>query len=328
MRLVPAPVGAVRTNGGTTAVAISGNGRRIAFVSTATNLVPADTDAAADVYVELRTGKVVLASVPASGVKPASGRGASDVALSRSGRYVAFSTTAALDPRDLNGAADVYVKDLRTGALTLASATAAGTVGDSGSTHPALDARGDAVVFASFAADLDPADTEPDSDIYRKDLTTGALTLVSTNAAGAKGDDSSSDPAISGDGRTVAFGSYASNLDEQPSGQWTMNVYVKDLATGAVADVSGPVPAEPSGIISLYPALPQHGRSVAFTTNGGHLWRADTNNVADVYLASLQRRWWSLTPSRAQEDDHAADDGQDADPALEGDLLVEEELPD
>jgi Tol biopolymer transport system component len=329
VRLVPAPLRGVRANGPASAVAIAGNGRSVAFVSRATNLDPRDTDTAPDVYVERRPGQVVLASVPASGAKPAPGAvGASGVSISHNGRTVAFSTDAALDPGDVNGRADVYVKDLDTGGLLLASATGAGVVGDAGSVSPVVTARGDAVAFATFATNLDPRDTETDSDIYLKDLCSGALTLVSTDSGGVKGDDSSSYPAVARNGRIVAFASYATNLGPKPPETWTMDVYVKDLVTGAVIDVSGPPPTEPSGIISLYPVLAYRGRSVAFVTNGGHLSTVDTNNVADVYLAQLSPpRWWAPGLGTKQDDD-AADDGQDADPALEGDPLVEEELAD
>jgi hypothetical protein len=285
IRLVPAPVAGRRADGPASAVALSGNGRSVAFVSRAADLDPRDADAGPDVYVERRPGQVTLASLPAAGPKPVASL-VDGVAISRGGRFVAFSTDAPLDPRDGNGRADVYVKDLRTGRLTLASATQAGVVGDQPSTDPVLTARGEAVVFASSATDLDPQDTETDSDVYRKDLWSGRLSLVSTNAAGVKGDDSSAYPSVSGDGRYVAFASYATNLDPKPPGAWAMDVYVKDLATGVVSNVSGPAPAEPTGVISLYPALSLRGRRVAFVTNGGHLSAADTNNLADVYLAS------------------------------------------
>jgi dipeptidyl aminopeptidase/acylaminoacyl peptidase len=276
-------------NGLTSAVALSGNGQTVAFVSSATNLDPRDTDDAPDVYVkDLATGRVKLASIAPDGNKPAAGQfGVSGISISMSGTRVAFSTDAALDPADTNNAKDIYVKDLTTGDLVLASATGDGTIGDAPSTDPALTARGNAVVFASFADNLDPADREQDSDIYRKNLTNDALSIISTNPAGEKGNDSSSTPAVSGDGRLVAFASRATNLDPKPPGQWQPDVYVKNLATGYVGNASGPAPQEPSGVVSLYPALPFDGSSVTFASNATHFTTADTNNIADVYLAPL-----------------------------------------
>lgn len=97
-------------------------------------------------------------------------------------------------------------------------------------------------------------DREQDSDIYRKNLSIGALSLVSTNLAGGKGNDSSSAPAVSGDGRLIAFASRATNLDPEPAGRWQPDDYVKNLATGYVGSTSGLAAQEPSGVLSLYPA--------------------------------------------------------------------------
>ena len=279
-----------RANGPTSDAAISGNGRKVAFVSNATNLVPRDTDTAPDVYVkDLASGSVTLVSIAPDGSKPAASQNnVSGVSLSFNGRWVAFSTDAALDPSDTNGRKDVYVKDLWTGELFLASATQDGTIGDAASTDPVLTARGDAVVFSSFADNLDPRDHQQDSDIYRTDLSTGELSLVSTNAAGEKGNNSSSTPAVSGDGRIVAFASYATNLVAEPPAQGQLNdVYGKDLATGQVVNVSGYAADEQPGAFSLSPALPFDGSSVTFESNNPFT-PADTNNLADVYRAPLR----------------------------------------
>ncbi len=279
-----------RANGPTSAVALSANGRVVAFVSSATNLDPRDSDDLPDVYVVNRRGEVTLVSIAPDGSKPQTGRlGASDVSLSWNGRWVAFSTDAALDPADTNDRSDVYVKDRWTGDLVLASTTADGAVGDAPSTHPVLTGDGDAVVFSSFADNLDGADRQPDSDVYLKDLSTGALSLVSTNWAGEKGDDSSSTPAISGDGRQVAFSSYATNLGRGPRAGRELDVYVKDLISGRIVDASVLAPEEPADIVSLYPALPYFGARVAFASNATRFTPADTNNIADVYLARLRR---------------------------------------
>ena len=88
-----------RANGPTSDVALSGDGQEVAFVTTATNLDPRDTDTAPDVYVKnLATGAVTLASIAPDGNKPA-GTGVRGISLSADGRWLAFSTDAALDAR-------------------------------------------------------------------------------------------------------------------------------------------------------------------------------------------------------------------------------------
>jgi Tol biopolymer transport system component len=268
-------------------VTISANGRAVAFASRASNLSAADADDAPDVYVRRAHGRLTLASVAADGSKPAAGlAGVDGLSLSRTGRRVAFSTDAPLDPGDRNGKADVYVKDLRSGRLFLASATADGTAGDESSTDPTLSYDGTSVVFASAASNLDPRDTDTESDIYRMELDTGALSLVSTTAAGEKADGASSRPALSGDGRVVAFASDAPNLGAGPQEEWALDVYVKDLATGAVAAAWRRPADELSGVVSLDPKLPCRGSSVAFVTNATRLSPADANLLADVYLTA------------------------------------------
>lgn len=277
-----------RANGPTSDVALSGDGQEVAFVTTATNLDSRDTDTAQDVYVKnLATGAVTLASIAPDGNKPA-GTGVRGISLSADGRWLAFSTDAALDARGTEYRSQVYLKDLETGDLTLVSATAEGTIGDAPSTDPVLSADGGVVTFRSFADNLDPLDQSQDSDIYRKDLSTGALSLVSTNAAGEKGNASSSMPTMSADGSIVAFASYATNLqNEEPAPPANLDVFVKILATGQVVDVSRYAGSELLGAVSVYPALQPSGRTVVFATNNTFT-PADTNGIADVYRSRLR----------------------------------------
>ena len=171
---------------------LSADGTKVAFISSATNLDPADTDGFLDVYVkDLTTGGLTLASTSDTGVK---GNARSfKPSLSAAGTKVAFISSATnLDPADTDGFSDVYVKDLTTGDLTLASTSDAGVKGNSGSFEPSLSADGTKVAFWSTATNLDPADTDGFSDVYVKDLTTGDLTLASTSDAGVKGSSDSS----------------------------------------------------------------------------------------------------------------------------------------
>ena len=97
-----------QSDGASQGVSLSADGHRAAFVSSADNLVPGDTDGVADVFVkDLRTGAVQRIGRAADGGQP---DGPSDaVSLSTGGR-VAFSSTATnLVPYDTNGVADIFV---------------------------------------------------------------------------------------------------------------------------------------------------------------------------------------------------------------------------
>jgi Tol biopolymer transport system component len=275
-----------KANGATTAVTLSADGGTVAFASTATNLDRHDTDPLPDVYVKnLSTGALTLASVTADGKKGQPGLfGVGGVSLSADGTRVAFSTDAPLSEEDDNGVADIYVKDLQSGRLDLASATADGAAGNAASTDPALTADGRNVAFASFASGLDPRDSDALSDVYVKDLLTGALLLASTNGAGVKADGRATTPAISEDGRVVAFSSDATNLGPQPADTPQLDVYVKNIVSGEVALAPITADGARADALSLYPSLSAHGSRVAFTTPATNLSGSDTNGLADVYL--------------------------------------------
>jgi Tol biopolymer transport system component len=93
-----------------------------------------------------------------SGVK--GNANSSGPSLSVDGTRVAFlSTATTLDPSDTDGLRDVYVKDLGTGDMTLASTSDTGVKGNSINHGPTLSADGTKVTFFSQATNLDPTDT-------------------------------------------------------------------------------------------------------------------------------------------------------------------------
>ena len=209
---------------------LSADGTRVAFRSLATNLDPADADGLGDVYVkDLVTGDITLVSTSDGGTKGDGDSGFFGLSLSADGTRVAFhSESTNLDPADTDSGLDVYVKDLVTGDITLASTSDAGVKGD-GAT-PTLSADGTTVAFSSFS-NLEPADTDFDKDAYVKDLLTGNVTLVSISAAGIKGNGQSGPTGLSADGTKVAFDSAATNLDPVDTDSLE-DVYVKDLVSG------------------------------------------------------------------------------------------------
>ena len=218
--------------------AISSDGTSVAFWSQATNLDPADTDDIADVYVKnLTTGELVLASKTRQGVK---GNGESyGQKLSGDGTKLAFhSESTNLDPADTDELEDVYVKDLVSGALTLASTSDAGIKGNGESEEPQLSADGNRVAFFSEASNLDPTDPSDDDDVYVKDLVTGNIMLASTSDDGQKGNGASSYPKIASDGTWVAFESTATNLDPG-DGDPISDIYAKQLDPVTVVDARG-----------------------------------------------------------------------------------------
>jgi hypothetical protein len=143
------------------------------------------------------------------------------------------------------------------------------------------------------ATENDRSDLRP--DVYLKDLQTGALTLVSTNARGVAADKTSVLPTISDDGRFVAFGSYASNLAPEMDpydGSCLLNLcrqgfsFVKDLVTGRVSVVSvGLFDTLPDEGDQIEPQISADGRFVAFGSNASNLAAPDQFGTWDVFRA-------------------------------------------
>lgn len=198
-------------NGASFSPQISADGRFVAFVSEATNLVRGDTNGAADVFVHDReTGRTSRVSVASNGAQL--GGDAFTAAVSGDGRFVAFTTDAGnVVPGDDNHASDVFVHDGQTGRTVLVSAAGDGHPSDRGSFTPSLSADGRSVAFVTDGA-LVPDDTNNTEDVYVADLSTGALRRVSLAVDGSEGNGPSTGPSISGDGTAVAFESLADNL--------------------------------------------------------------------------------------------------------------------
>ena len=194
---------------------ISADGRYVAFYSSASNLVPGDTNGAFDVFVHDRvTGETIRVSVSSSGVEGNSMSGLPTI--SADGRYVAFHSIASnLVPGDTNSGFDVFVHDLVTGETERVSVSSAGEESNDGSVYSyglAISSDGRYVAFPSNASNLVPGDTNGKIDVFVHDRVTGATERVVVSSSGEQGNDHSAFASISADGRYVAFQSEATNL--------------------------------------------------------------------------------------------------------------------
>jgi Tol biopolymer transport system component len=190
---------------------LSSNGRVVAFESAASNLASNDTNRVSDIFVrDLAAGTTLLASVNTNG---ASGNGAStNPHLSADGRWVVFESTASdLVFGDTKGVSDVFARDLQTGTTHLVSVSADGSrSGDLASHTPDVSADGRFVAFVSKATNLVTGATNRLGEVFVRDLVSGTTTWASAYKptsvlAAAGGDYASSDPAMTPDGRFVAF---------------------------------------------------------------------------------------------------------------------------
>ncbi|WP_380282947.1 hypothetical protein [Kitasatospora purpeofusca] len=205
-------VGGAQPDGETSPTGLSADGRWAVLGSGAANLVPGDTNEVTDVFVrDLLTGRTERVSLTASGGQ--ADDSSSEGAINATGRYVVFTSAAALVPGDTNGAEDIYLRDRWTGR------TERITVGDPvreepdrGSYTPTISADGRYVAFASTRTDLVPGDTPPRDNVYVTDRWTGTTRLITVGADGTPANRPSFWPVISADGGSVGFISRATNL--------------------------------------------------------------------------------------------------------------------
>jgi hypothetical protein len=221
---------------------VSADGRYVAFASFSDNLVPGDTNSAADLFVRDRlTGTTERVSVSSTGVQgnADSGivNGMGGPSISADGCYVAFDSQASnLVKGDTNNAIDVFVHDRVTGATQRVSVSSAGVQGNGDSTHRSISADGNRVAFESFADTLVSPDTNFSEDVFVHDRTTDATVRVSDAADGTQGNNSSFGANANGNGHVVVFSTFASNLGGNAVG--TSQVMLRDLDSGALVPIS------------------------------------------------------------------------------------------
>jgi Tol biopolymer transport system component len=160
-------------NGWSTDPSISADGRYVVFDSKSSNLVPGDTNFAADIFVHDRqagvTERVSVTSLGAEG----SGNSASP-SISAGGRYVAFTSwTNSLVPGDMNYKSDIFVHDRQTGVTERVSVTSLGAEANDWSNDSSISADGRHVAFYSSASNLAPGDTNTTGDIFVHDRWNG-----------------------------------------------------------------------------------------------------------------------------------------------------------
>lgn len=266
---------------------ISADGRYVVFYSDASNLVPNDTNGMKDTFVHDRqTNQTKRISITSTG-EQATGNSYNGI-ISADNRYIAFASASNnIVPNDNNGQWDVFLYDQQNEQITLISATPDGTPGNGGSANQAISDDSHYIVFSSFADNLVPNDTNGKTDVFRHDLLTGQTRLISVNLSNEQGNDSSSIPSISMDGRYIAYLSNANNLVPDDSNGY-FDIFVFDSQTGQTNRVSLNSNGTQSNGNSFEPFLSANGRYVTFQSEASNLVPNDTNGDTDIFVHDIQ----------------------------------------
>jgi Tol biopolymer transport system component len=266
---------------------ISADGRFVAFVSTASNLVPGDTNLVEDIFVrDTLVNTTTRVSVDSAGNQ--GNNNSISTSISADGRFVAFSSNATnLVPGDTNSSQDVFVRDLLTNTITRVSVDSAGNQGNSLSSFTSISADGRFLAFVSGATNLVPGDTNNNNDIFVRDTLANTTTRLSVDSAGNQANNNSFGVAsISGDGRFVAFNSAATNLVPGDT-NGSADIFVRDTRANTTTRVSVSGAGNQANDTSFSTSISGDGRFVVFDSNATNLVPGDSNNTGDVFVVDI-----------------------------------------
>ena len=266
---------------------ISADGRFVVFTSLATNLVSGVASGNKEIYVRDRQNATTsIVSVDTTGSP--SNAFTDSPSISADGRHVAFQSGATdLVANDTNGVDDVFVRDVQAGITERVSLASSGAQGNLGSYNPSISADGRHVAFTSYASSLVVGDTNAHSDVFVRDRQSGLTRLVSIDSNGVQGNGNSSGPSISGDGDSVAFQSFASNLVPSDT-NGISDVFIHEVGSATTVRASSSLGGTSADGSSLFPSLPGNGRFVAFESHASNLVAGDTNGAGDVFVHDRQ----------------------------------------
>lgn len=283
---------------------VSADGRWVAYMSAADNLTADDAGFEFDIFLYDRLGRENLRRVSASKLGTAFDGENFAPSISADGRYVAFSSDGQLLGDDRNNREDVYVHDRVEDSLERISVSSTGAGGNGNSSYPVVSGDGRRVAFISNAANLTGSALGEDQVMLR-DRVLRTTTLVSKNLSGRASASSAFLPAISGDGRVVAFASDARDLEKRSSSIFSQ-LYLYDVLTESLGPISFNPIGNPGGESSLFPSLSHDGRWFAFQSRGFNLVPGDGNAASDVFLID---RGGSLPDLSIALDPGGAEDG-------------------
>jgi Tol biopolymer transport system component len=289
---VSVATGGAEAHGASGNPVISDDGNFVAFVSSAPDLVPDDDNGFVDAFVHDRqndtTTRVSVASDGTEANGPSEPTDVFDtpLALSATGRFVVFASSASnLVSGDLtNGAVDVFLHDLQSSSTERISVASDESGANAASDQPSVSDDGRYVAFRSQADNLDPADTNPNEDVFVRDPQLGVTSVESQGTAPPQAV-TSQQPALNGDGRWLAFRSSADNLVPGDSNV-NEDIFVKDIGgNNAIRRVSltgGDGQAD--SFSGPHLAISSDGFYVGFMSDAVNLVTPDTNETSDVFV--------------------------------------------
>src|SRR4030095_9216631 len=278
-------------NGASSFTSVPADCGKVAFHSVASNLVPEDTNGFSDVFVFNRGNDETTRVSVGPGGEQANGPSITP-SFSADGRCVAFASAATNrlpvpgpGTPDTNRTLDIFVSC--EGVVTCrASVNSDGVEANDMSFLPALSADGPIVAFKSNATNLVPDDFNGVPDVFVHNCTTGETVRASVGDEGQEGNDAAIPPSIDGEGRFVAFGSFASNLIRGVNTMGFSQVYVRDLEKDTTSLISTSPLGRPGngGVPDIPPSVSQDGGWGGFESLASNLVPPDNQGFLDAFI--------------------------------------------
>lgn len=246
---------------------------------------------------------------------------ARSVALSADGSLLAFTAQVS------DGYDDLFLYERTADRLTLISRGVDGAFSNGWSGAPALAADGSTVAFYAWAGNLVAGDTNAVQDAFVYDRDQGLVARVSVGSGGRQANDRSGDaggappPALSGDGRLVAFHSAATNLDDTILGgipRGNIQIYLHDRSTATTTLLTRQADGSAYAGEATRPQLSVDGNLVVFQARGPGL-DPDVPVLPTLSQIYLLDRTTGRTLLISRGADGRPGDGDSSDPVLSGD---------
>lgn len=282
-------------NGATSEVNSTPDGKYVVISTLASNTTgcggndfsAGDGNGLSDVYlIDIENGADKAISTDSTGTN---GNGSSyNPSITDDGKFVAFASTSTnLIAGDKDASADIYLRDVGGGTLTLIS-TFGGASSNADSRYPSISADGKFIAFESDATNLVSGDSNGKTDIFLWNASGPSIKRISVDRNGNQADDSSYHPQISPDGRFVIYYSYATNLAIHDNNGFP-DIFLYDTSTGETKRLSDNINGAQADGYNLNPAWSKNGQYVAFTSAARNLdtSRTDNNGTDDILVSSL-----------------------------------------
>jgi Tol biopolymer transport system component len=281
---------------------ISADGRFVAFLSLASDLVAGQVDrgtarGTVDAFLWDRTTRqTTLVSRAAGNPLVTANRASQEALVSANGRFVALNSFATnlLPGGPQPGGANIFLWDRETGTMSLASHGPKGAPAGRGFMDlTAVAADGSYVLFSSDAKNLLPSPNRDLSalNVFLWSRATGKTTLVSRSTTRGQGGNAHSiATGLSADGAWIVFESTASDLEGVTDRDQELDVFLANSRSGRITQLSAPDASAVETIdrVSTGALISADGRWIAFTSNAADFGEGvrDLNGAPDVVLTS------------------------------------------